>query len=278
MSWPPTDTAPAEGVTMPQTMLMRVVLPAPFGPSRAKISPRRMSRLTRLSASKPEAYVFERFETEMIGGIRAAHSNSCRADVDLVGVEGEQILDDEHVVERCFVAPHRVLRPALQREVRGVALEGAMRLVAGALQPVHLHVLAREVVNRRIASLLEDDGIAAVGNPLALERHANGPAGGCGLDMRCRLAFHFCSFICPSFSHGCALEPGDVDDLPGQAVLVLQPAAHRFLAAGRGMSGARFLHRRHRFAHLLWADVALVGRDRPVMAERVLDLADRKSV
>jgi hypothetical protein len=46
---------PSLAVTMPQTMLISVVLPAPLGPSRAKISPRRMSRLMRLSAWKPEA-------------------------------------------------------------------------------------------------------------------------------------------------------------------------------------------------------------------------------
>ena len=40
---------------MPQTMLMSVVLPAPFGPSRAKISPLAISRLTFFSASKPPA-------------------------------------------------------------------------------------------------------------------------------------------------------------------------------------------------------------------------------
>jgi hypothetical protein len=50
MSWPSTLTVPALGVTMPQTMLMSVVLPAPLGPSSAKISPRRMSRSTRFSA------------------------------------------------------------------------------------------------------------------------------------------------------------------------------------------------------------------------------------
>ncbi len=40
---------------MPQMMLISVVLPAPFGPSSAKISPRRISRLTLLSAWKPDA-------------------------------------------------------------------------------------------------------------------------------------------------------------------------------------------------------------------------------
>ena len=34
MSWPSTVTRPPLGVTMPQTMEISVVLPAPFGPSR----------------------------------------------------------------------------------------------------------------------------------------------------------------------------------------------------------------------------------------------------
>jgi hypothetical protein len=55
MSRPSTVTLPELGRTMPQTMLISVVLPAPFGPSRAKISPRRISRLTSFSACSPEA-------------------------------------------------------------------------------------------------------------------------------------------------------------------------------------------------------------------------------
>src|SRR5215831_15032043 len=66
MSWPSTVTRPSLGFTIPQTMLMSVVLPAPFGPSSAKISPRRISRLTFFSALKPEAYVLDRFATEMM--------------------------------------------------------------------------------------------------------------------------------------------------------------------------------------------------------------------
>src|SRR5258706_6532365 len=50
-------------------MLISVVFPAPLGPSKAKISPRRISRLTRLSAWKPEAYVLERFDMEMMCGM-----------------------------------------------------------------------------------------------------------------------------------------------------------------------------------------------------------------
>src|SRR5258706_9843999 len=71
MSRPSTRTVPSERLTIPQTMLISVVFPAPLGPSKAKISPRRMSRLTPLSAWKPDAYVLERFDMEMIGGMDA---------------------------------------------------------------------------------------------------------------------------------------------------------------------------------------------------------------
>ena len=40
---------------MPQTMPISVVLPAPLGPSSAKISPRLMSRLISFSARNPDA-------------------------------------------------------------------------------------------------------------------------------------------------------------------------------------------------------------------------------
>jgi hypothetical protein len=55
MSWPSTVTVPPLALTMPQMMLISVVLPAPFGPSSAKISPRRISRLMFLRAWKPDA-------------------------------------------------------------------------------------------------------------------------------------------------------------------------------------------------------------------------------
>jgi hypothetical protein len=38
-------TVPVLALTMPQTMLISVVLPAPLGPSSAKISPRRLRAL-----------------------------------------------------------------------------------------------------------------------------------------------------------------------------------------------------------------------------------------
>src|SRR5579871_5520602 len=67
MSWPPTVTEPSLMLAMPQMMLISVVLPAPLGPSRAKISPALMSRLTFFSALKPDSYVFDRLATEMMG-------------------------------------------------------------------------------------------------------------------------------------------------------------------------------------------------------------------
>src|SRR5215510_7517427 len=72
MSCPPTVTRPSDGVTMPQTMPISVVLPAPFGPSRAKISPLRISRLMFLSAWNPDAYVLERCEMDTTGGMGMA--------------------------------------------------------------------------------------------------------------------------------------------------------------------------------------------------------------
>src|SRR5438876_5757214 len=63
---------------MPQMVLISVVFPAPLGPSKAKISPRRMSRSTLLSAWKPEAKVLERFDTEMIACMEAPIDTGAR--------------------------------------------------------------------------------------------------------------------------------------------------------------------------------------------------------
>src|SRR5438093_12391977 len=53
-----------------------------------------------------------------------------RLDLDLVRVESEQLLDRQHLVERLLVAPDGVLGAALQRKIRGIALERTMRAVA----------------------------------------------------------------------------------------------------------------------------------------------------
>src|SRR5689334_24300373 len=72
MSWPPTVTLPSLRLAMPQMMLISVVLPAPFGPSSAKISPRSMERVTPLSAWKPPAYDLVRSVTETMGARASA--------------------------------------------------------------------------------------------------------------------------------------------------------------------------------------------------------------
>src|SRR3569832_441873 len=69
MSWPSTSTVPELGVTLPQMMLSRVVLPAPLGPISAKISPSWISWAIPLSACKPDSYVLIRWEIAMMGGM-----------------------------------------------------------------------------------------------------------------------------------------------------------------------------------------------------------------
>src|SRR5947208_13537311 len=134
----------------------------------------------------------------MIGGMRAAHSNekrgqtpfspfSCRADVDLLGVESEPLLDYAHLVVRLLVAPDRVFRPVHQRKIRRIALERAVRPMARADEPLHLHVLAGEIEDRGIAALLHPDGVARVGDDFAVERHAHALLRGLRLDAMLRV-------------------------------------------------------------------------------------------
>src|SRR6185503_19492716 len=66
LSSPSIVTVPADLLTMPQTILISVVLPAPLGPSSAKISPFSISRSMGFSASNPDAYVLATPLTEMI--------------------------------------------------------------------------------------------------------------------------------------------------------------------------------------------------------------------
>ena len=55
MSWPPTEIEPSVRPAMPQMIEISVVLPAPLGPSSAKISPLSMDRSMFFSAWKPPA-------------------------------------------------------------------------------------------------------------------------------------------------------------------------------------------------------------------------------
>jgi hypothetical protein len=63
-SKPPTFAVPELALTRPQMIEISVVLPAPLGPSKARISPSSMSRLTFFSAWKPPSYCLDRFCTE----------------------------------------------------------------------------------------------------------------------------------------------------------------------------------------------------------------------
>src|SRR5262245_36997347 len=54
-------------------------------------------------------------------------TSACLDRVDFFGIEGEMAADGGHLVVRLLVAPHRVLGAALEREVRRVALERAVR-------------------------------------------------------------------------------------------------------------------------------------------------------
>ncbi|MCY1302062.1 hypothetical protein D9M70_517030 [compost metagenome] len=53
MRWPRNSTSPEVGVSTPESWLNRVLLPAPLGPIRARISPARTSRFMSLLATRP---------------------------------------------------------------------------------------------------------------------------------------------------------------------------------------------------------------------------------
>src|ERR1700704_5435929 len=104
-------------------------------------------------------------------------SPSGRVDrIDLVGVESEPLLDHAHLIVRRLVCPDRVLRAVLHGVVRGRALEWAYGLMLRADEPVHLHVLARDVINGWIVALLEPDRVPGVGDDLAVELHPDAHA------------------------------------------------------------------------------------------------------
>src|SRR3569623_2072905 len=109
MSWPSTSTVPELGVTMPQMMLIRVVLPAPLGPNSAKISPSWISRSIPLSACKPDSYVLIRWEIAMMGGM-AESLPSSRGTMKSPGRDDEVI----NIGDSVAVAESRVDRVVLE--------------------------------------------------------------------------------------------------------------------------------------------------------------------
>ena len=67
-STPPSFTDPASGASWPPTMLKQVVLPAPFGPISASISPGASEKLTFATARTPPKD-FESLRTASSGGV-----------------------------------------------------------------------------------------------------------------------------------------------------------------------------------------------------------------
>src|SRR5436190_21670013 len=107
--------------------------------------------------------------------------------LDLVRVKGKQPLDRLHVVLRSLIAPDSVVDLFADRKIESIALEGAMGLVLAAYEPVHLHVLARKVVDHRVAAFFQRDRIARVGDDLALQRNLDPRARGLCRDRHGRL-------------------------------------------------------------------------------------------
>src|SRR5687768_5815443 len=68
MEYPPIVASPEVGVYRVESMEMVVVFPAPFGPSRLKISPSLMSNEIPLTAKK-SPYFLTRFWTSRMAGI-----------------------------------------------------------------------------------------------------------------------------------------------------------------------------------------------------------------
>src|SRR5258707_11116847 len=106
------------------------------------------------------------------GDFRRARLHSfgdCGDRIDLVGVESEPLLDYAHLVVRLFIRPDRVLRVVLQGVVRRRALEGAIGFMPRADETVHLHVLAREIIDDRVVAFFYLDRVPGVGDELAVE-------------------------------------------------------------------------------------------------------------
>ena len=70
ISLPFTKTVPLVGVTITQIILIRVVFPAPLGPSKAKISPFFISRLILFRALKLFEYIFDKLSIDIRECIR----------------------------------------------------------------------------------------------------------------------------------------------------------------------------------------------------------------
>lgn len=96
--------------------------------------------------------------------IRSSIARRCFDGIGAVRVEREVSLNDQHVVERILVRPGDILGRATSRaEIACVAFIRAVSAGVAWAEFAHRDVGARDVVDRIETRLLQDEGVAAVG-------------------------------------------------------------------------------------------------------------------
>src|ERR1700692_1709735 len=94
--------------------------------------------------------------------------------VDAVGIESTMILDRGNRSVGCFVGPDSVdgaISASGNAKVSAVALVGAVGGVVRSLEQRQIHVLARNVLDGRIARLAERQSILRIGHNASSGRH-----------------------------------------------------------------------------------------------------------
>ena len=105
---------------------------------------------------------------------------------DTFRIEGEVAANRCRVGIRLFVGPGHVRRHGAGRvhaPVRRVALERTMRDMRRPLEQCELDILAREVVRRRQAGLVQDQGTPRVGEPSPVQLNPHAPRAGLETDL-----------------------------------------------------------------------------------------------
>ncbi len=88
-------------------------------------------------------------------------------DLDLVGIKGEVAGNFGHRWKRTFVSPDRICNGfsvGIDAEIVRISLLGTMRHPLAARKQRHIRILARQIVDRRIARFLQRQGIGRFGN------------------------------------------------------------------------------------------------------------------
>src|SRR3954447_12728801 len=114
MSEPLSRMRPEVGRSTPVTQLKKVLLPAPFGPMMARISPRRMSRLTLLTAVKPPKRMVRASVRSTgpvspprpVAGEAVARGASACTLSELAGRREDRLVFVDHLEDLVLAAPH----------------------------------------------------------------------------------------------------------------------------------------------------------------------------